>query len=94
MAVFYILPAFGKDTGSFMLILLIITPILCFIVSLLYGAGRGFDLFYSLIIALLFVPAIFIYYNGSAWIYIVIYTVITLAGCVLGSFVYNKKSEK
>jgi hypothetical protein len=34
---FYILPLLGKDIGSFMLILLVVTPLACFVASLFYG---------------------------------------------------------
>jgi FtsH-binding integral membrane protein len=87
---FYLLPLFGRDTGSFMIILLIAIPLLCFISALSYGYKRGFDIIYSVIVGLLFIPTIFIYYNSTALIYIFIYAVIALIGSIIGTLV-NKK---
>ncbi|MGI6705887.1 MAG: hypothetical protein ACOX6S_06375 [Clostridia bacterium] len=86
-AAFYLLPLFGSDTGSFMFILLIAIPLISFIAALLYGRRWGFDFSYWIIVAVLFVPTIFIYYNSSAWIYIVVYGVIALIGTAVGSLV-------
>ena len=63
--VFYVLPFWIKDMGSSIIIMLTITPVLCFACSLLCGAYNSFSLLYVLLVILLFVPAIFIYYNIS-----------------------------
>lgn len=89
---FYLLPTFGKDTGSFMLILLIAIPLVCFVAALLHGAKWGFNVFFAITVAALFIPTIFIYYNSSAWIYIVIYTVVALIGSALGGFGLHKNN--
>lgn len=88
---FYLLPAFGKDTGSFMVILLIAIPLLCFVAALLHGAKWGFNVFFSIIVAALFIPTIFIYYNSSAWVYAVIYALVALIGSALGGFGLHKR---
>ncbi len=86
---FYILPLLGEDTGSFILILLLAIPLVCFIASLSYGIKNGFNIIFPLIVGILFIPTIFIYYNSSAWIYIVGYVGISLVGNLLGSFFEN-----
>lgn len=87
----YLLPALGKDTGSFMLILLIAIPFVCFVGALLHGAKWGFNVLFSIIVAALFIPTIFIYYNSSAWVYTVIYALAALIGSALGGFGLRKK---
>lgn len=87
LACFYLLPLLIQDTGSGMLILLIVTPLLCFVCSLLYGTKKAFSPLYALIVALLFVPAIFIFYNSSAWIYAPAYGAIALLGGAAGSHI-------
>lgn len=87
----YLLPGFGQDTGSFMVILLIAIPIVCFVVALLHGAKWGFNVFFSIIVAAIFIPTIFIYYNSSAWVYTVIYALVALIGSALGGFGLHKK---
>lgn len=81
---FYLTPFLIKDTGSGMLILLIGFPIICFIVALIYEIKNSFNWIYSLLVMLLFVPTIFIFYNESATIYILVYGIISAFGNVLG----------
>ena len=77
---FYIIPRFIKDTGSAVIVMLMIIPLICLITSVFYGIRNGFDFWYILIVAIMFTPSIFIFYNSSAWVYVVGYTVIALLG--------------
>lgn len=80
---FYLLPLLGGSTGSFMAILLLITPLICFFTSFAYGFKHGWDFAFPVGIGMLFIPAIFIHYNDSAWVYAVIYASLSCLG-VLG----------
>lgn len=86
---FYLLPLLIIDTGSGMFILLIVIPIICFIISLIYGMKNSFNLIYPLIVMLLFVPTIFIFYNSSATIYIWAYGAISLTGNFIGDLFHK-----
>lgn len=88
---FYVLPFIIKDTGSAMFVLLIILPIVNFIVGVVFGAKFGFHWFLPIIVALLFIPTIFIFYNSSAWGYSPAYGVINLAGIGIGTLFQRKK---
>ncbi len=77
---FYIIPLLIKDTGSAMVVMLVVIPIICLITSIFYGGRNGFDFFYILSVAIIFTPSIFIFYNSSAWVYVVGYAVIALFG--------------
>ena len=77
---FYVIPCFIKDTGSAMIIMLMIIPLICLVTSIFYGIRNGFDFLYILIVAIIFMPSIFMFYNSTAWVYIVGYTVIALLG--------------
>ncbi len=81
---FYFFPLFGDSTGSFMAILLFIIPLVTLITSLLYGLKIGMDLYFPLLIGVLFVPTIFIYYNSTAWVYTIGYAIISLIGVFIG----------
>ena len=87
---FYLLPMLIKDTGSGMTILLIVIPLITLITSLIYGLRNTFDFIYPLVIAILFVPTLFIYYNTSAWVYIISYSMIALIGELLGKTLQKK----
>lgn len=48
---FYILPLLIRDTGSAMIMLLIILPFICFVSSVFYGIRHSFHLSYAFIVA-------------------------------------------
>ena len=84
---FYVLPAFINDTGTSIFFLLILTPIICFITSIIYGIRHSFNLIFLLLIMALFIPTIFIFYNESAAVYVLIYGIIAAIGNLLGSLI-------
>ena len=84
---FYALPAFINDTGSGIFFLLILIPIICFLTSLIYGIRHSFNLIFLLLIMALFIPTIFIFYNESAAVYVLIYGIIAAIGNLLGSLI-------
>ena len=91
--IFYALPFLICDTGSGMFLMLIIIPILTFACSAIYGVRQGFNIFLTLITVILFVPTVFIFYNSSAWIYIAVYAIVSLAGNLIGTVFYKNKSN-
>jgi len=84
---FYVLPAFINDTGTGIFFLIILTPIICFVTSIIYGIRHSFNLIFLLIIMILFIPTIFIFYNESAAVYVLIYGIIATIGNLLGSLI-------
>lgn len=87
---FYLIPILIQDTGSGMFILLIVIPLITLITSFIYGLRNVFDFIYPLIVAILFIPTLFIYYNISAWVYIIAYSLIALIGEILGKTLQKK----
>lgn len=86
---FYLLPLLIKDTGTAMFFVLFIIPLIAFVCSVVYGTHRSFDFLIPIVTMILFVPTIFIYYNSSAWVYIVAYAIVTLVGEGVGKM-FNK----
>ena len=82
---FYIIPWFIRDTGSAMIVMLVIIPLICLMISVFYGSRNGFDFWYILSVAIIYIPSIFIFYNSSAWVYIIGYAVIALLGNLIGT---------
>ena len=87
---FYLIPILIQDTGRGMFILLIVIPLITLITSIIYGLRNVFDFIYPLIVAILFIPTLFIYYNISAWVYIIAYSLIALIGEILGKTLQKK----
>lgn len=88
--IFYLLPLVVKNTGFAMLMMLIIMPLSTFACTVIYGVRQGFDFILPILAIVLFAPTIFIFYNSSAWIYIVIYAVIAFIGNGIGRIFYKK----
>ena len=87
---FYLIPILIQNTGSGMFILLIVIPLITLITSIIYGLRNVFDFIYPLIVAILFIPTLFIYYNASAWTYILVYSMIAVIGELLGKTLQKK----
>lgn len=87
---FYLIPILIQDTGSGMFILLIVIPLITLITSIIYGLRNVFDFIYPLIVAILFIPTLFIYYNASVWTYILVYSMIAVIGELLGKTLQKK----
>ncbi|MDP2814936.1 MAG: hypothetical protein Q8N92_10870 [Erysipelotrichaceae bacterium] len=81
---FYLLPLLGSSTGDFMMIMLIVMPLTCLAISFIYGFKNGWSLLFPVVVGILFIPAIFIHFNSTAWVYIVGYAVISFAGVYFG----------
>lgn len=90
IAVFYLLPIWAKDTGTFMVLLLALTPFICFSASLLWGMKAGRDWYFPIFVGVMYIPAIFIFYNSSAWIYSIVFGLCSLAGILMGNYIMKK----
>ncbi|WP_163654450.1 hypothetical protein [Listeria sp. PSOL-1] len=90
--IFYLLPLFIQDGGNDMIILGIIIPAALLFINLLYRIIFHFNWVFPLVSSLLFIPAIFIYLNGTAWFYVIIYFIVGLIGNGLCSLI--KKNQK
>lgn len=58
---FYLLPFLAKDTGTAMLFMLCIMPLIAVVSSIAYGVHNGFHIVLPVAAVLLFIPTIFIH---------------------------------
>ena len=85
---FYIVPLFkGVPEMGLLLLLIVGTFILSVIISSI--SKEKVKYFYPLVVAILFIPSIFIYYNETALIHAVWYFVDSLLGIVIGTIIYK-----
>ena len=84
IVMFYISPIFANSFATIGMIMLIILT--TFILSIIVGiiSKSKIKYFYPIVIAILFVPSVFIYYNSSAFIHSVWYLVISFIGLFIG----------
>ena len=90
IGIFYVSPMLIIDTGSGMLILLVLEPLACLLTSLAYGFKNSFTLTFPILVMLIFIPSIFIFYNDSAIVYVFAYGAISLVGSFLGASLSGK----
>ena len=81
---FYIFPLFAGPTDAMGIVFLII--ITTFLLSSILGiiSKNKYKYLYPLIVAIIFIPSIFIYYNSSASIHSVWYLIDSTLGLIIG----------
>lgn len=89
---FYLPSVFIRDTGGGMIILLVLMPAVCLACAVAYGWRHQISWVYPCLVAALFLPAVFIFFNWSALVYAAVYAVVALAGNLIGSFISGGKS--
>ena len=82
--IFYLLPNIAIKVGPIGIVFLLLLATL--ILSIVVGTvlKNKFKYFYPVLTAILFMPSIFIYYNGSALIHSLWYLVISSVGLLMG----------
>jgi len=85
LIIFYILPLFAGPTDIMGLVLLQFGA--TFVLALVVGLFSQSDIkfVFPVVATVSFIPAIMIYYNYTAYIYLIYYAVSTVAGVALGT---------
>ena len=92
--VFYLLPQMMGNIGALGMVFLLL--VISFILSIIIGiiSKSKIKYGYPLLIALLFIPTIWIYYNESALIHSLWYFIVSSIGLIFGIIInkmFNKK---
>ncbi len=66
---FWILPAVIRNTGTAMVMMLAGLPLITLIIAAAHAWKAGSVIVFAIVTGILFIPAIFLYFNESAWIY-------------------------
>ena len=78
---------FGFDSVTLMsLTLFVLFPLVCLICGILCGRENGLHLHYPILVALLFLPTIFLFYDSSVWPFAFI-------GVAIGYFIQRGNSN-
>ena len=90
---FYIFPMFAGPTDAIGMVfgIIIATLILSFVLGVI--SGNTIKFLYPIITAVVFMPTVMIYYNGSALIHAVWYLLVSGVGVFLGSFIHFCRHE-
>ena len=89
----HLAPAKG-GIGFFIVLLFFIYPLASFLCPLLCGRENGFCPWFIIVTPILLLPATFIYFNSSACVYMISYTLLTFIGLLLGALIHKKRNGK
>ena len=91
---FYIFPLFAGPTDVMGMVFLIIVATL--VLSMVIGSisNENVKYLYPIIVAVVFVPSVYIYYNESAMIHSVWYLVVSSVGLFVGAVVHRIFGKK
>ncbi len=91
IAVYNLLPLLVASLG------LPILPLLPFVyicsnlvIAFVYGKNHNSDPLLPVCICVVFIPAIFMYFNTSAWVFLIVYFLISVLGMALGKVYGNR----
>jgi len=88
MFMFYVFPIFSGPTDAMGLVFLIWVSTIILGIILTLVSNKKIKYLYPIVIAVLFIPSVYIYYNESALIHSVWYLVSSSFGMLLG-FIMN-----
>jgi len=88
MFMFYVFPIFSGPTDAMGLVFLIWVSTIILGIILILVSNKKIKYLYPIVIAVLFIPSVYIYYNESALIHSVWYLVSSSFGMLLG-FIMN-----
>ena len=90
---FYIFPLFAGPTDAMGMVVIILFT--TFILSIIIASvsKENMKYLYPIVVAILFIPSIFIYYNESALVHSIWYLIDATIGTVIGSII-NKLTNK
>lgn len=91
--IFYIFPLFAGPTDAMGMVVLMLLATLVLSLILTIISKEKIKYLYPLVVAIIFIPSIFIYYNESALIHSLWYFVSSLLGTILG-IITNKVFSK
>lgn len=91
---FYIFPMFAGPTDAMGMVFLIWLSVLILSTIIASISKEKIKYMYPIIIAILFIPSVFIYYNESALIHSIWYLVISSVGLILGTIIYKLTHRK
>lgn len=84
---FYIFPLFAGPTDAIGMVFIILLTTLLLSILLNTISKEKIKYLYPIIIAILFIPSVFIYYNESALIHSIWYLIISSFGMLIGTII-------
>ena len=91
---FYISPLFAGPTDAMGMVLIILLATLLLSIIIASISKEKIKYLYPIVVAILFIPSVFIYYNESALIHSIWYLVVSSIGLLFGTILYKLTHKK
>ncbi len=91
LCIYYLLPLFNQELFFSIILLLAVNPLFSFVLAYNDAKKFGVNFLFSIVVGLLFIPSIFIYYNSTAYVYGIVYTMISFIGSFIGNYLADQK---
>jgi hypothetical protein len=82
------------DINSLTNMILILNPAACFILNIMLAMHNGFIWKIPIVSGLLFLPAVFIYYDYTTLVYMFAYIVVSYIGALAGYAMYKEEDAE
>lgn len=86
---FYIFPMFAGPTDAMGMVVLILLATFVLSIVIASVSNQKIKYFYPILVAVLFVPSVYIYYNESALIHTIWYLVDSTLGLLVGMLIHR-----
>lgn len=86
---FYIFPMFAGPTDAMGMVVLILLATFVLSIVIASVSNQEIKYFYPILVAVLFVPSVYIYYNESALIHTIWYLVDSTLGLLVGMLIHR-----
>lgn len=94
MFMFYIFPLFVGPTDAMGMVVLILLSTIIFSMILTSVSCKRIKYIYPLIVAIMFIPSVYIYYNETALVHSLWYLVSGYIGYIIGLVIYKLTHKK
>ena len=91
---FYIFPLFAGPTDIMGMVILIILTTFLLSIILASISNKKIKYLYPIIVALIFIPSVYIYYNETALIHSLWYLIDSIIGIILGTIIHKVFKRK
>ena len=91
---FYIFPLFAGPTDIMGMVILIILTTFLLSIILASISNKKIKYLYPIIVALIFIPSVYIYYNETALIHSFWYLIDSIIGIILGTIIHKVFKRK
>ena len=87
---YYLLLSLIKNSVTAIIILFVVIPLFCLVLSIIYGLNNPLSISYIVLVAILFIPSVFVIFYLPVWILASGYGIVALIGNAVGRMLFKR----